>query len=85
MRTPWCFSLNKEAAGFIKFSARSGTFFIILIEQSAAYSRPKWSKYNDKQPFASLAQKKHQISTELNTHVMRKTKRHSVGVWAILG
>ena len=38
IKTPWCFSFNKEAAGFIKISARSGTFFIILIEHNAAYS-----------------------------------------------
>lgn len=40
-KTPWCFSFSKEAAGLIKFSARSGTFFIILIEHSAAYITQK--------------------------------------------
>lgn len=37
IKTPWCFSLSKEVAGLIKFSAKSGTFFMILIEHNAAY------------------------------------------------
>lgn len=37
IRTPWCFSLSKDAAGPIKFSAKSGTFLIILMEHKAAF------------------------------------------------
>lgn len=44
-RTPWCFSLSREATGFTKFSARSGTFFIILIEHNAACTMKGHRKY----------------------------------------